>query len=93
MIEYQRTHFSVIGIVSNNPDVTLAVDSTYFPLSFFAVEDTLRIHSARICPDPARIVCEYVDSATLCQSLDLKDTSYLIHSLWQPVHCPSQHDR
>ena len=78
MIEYQRTHSSVIGVVSSNPDFTLAVDSTYFPLNFFDLEDTLGIHSAMICPDPTTIVCDYVDAATLCQSLDLKDERNLV---------------
>ena len=31
-----------------------------------------------ICPDPTAIVCEYVDSATLCQSLGLKDERNLV---------------
>ena len=78
MIEYQRTHSTVVGVLSTNPDFALAVGSTYVPLSFFDLEDTLGIHSAMICPDPTSIVCEYVDSDTLCQTLELKDERNLV---------------
>ena len=63
---------------STNLDLALAVDSTYFLLSFCDLEDSPGIHSAMICPDPTAIVCEYVDSATLCQYLDLKDERNLV---------------
>ena len=78
IIEYQSNHSSVVGVLSTNTDFAVAADSTLFPLSCFDLGDDLGIHSAGICPNPTKIVCEYVRSATLCQSLQLRDEHDLI---------------
>ena len=78
MMEYQHNHSYVVGVLSTNTDFAVAAAATFFPLSLFDLEDSLGIHSATICPNPATIVCECVSSATLCRSLQLSNQSSLL---------------
>lgn len=71
ILQYQRSHSSVVGVLSTNTDFAFAAGSTLFHLALFDLGDNLGIHSARICPNPAEIVCDYVDPDTLCRSLHL----------------------
>lgn len=73
ILQYQRSHSSVVGVLSTNTDFAFAAGSTLFHLALFDLGGNLGVHSARICPNPAEIVCDYVNPDTLCQSLQLVD--------------------
>ena len=78
MIEYQRRHSSVMGVLSNNTDFAVAVGSKLFPIALFDLDDDLGIGSASICQRPAQVACEWVDPSTLSRSLQLYDERNLI---------------
>ena len=80
MIEYQREHSAVIGVLSTNTDFAIAAESTLYPLDFFDLENNLGLRSANICPTPTSLVCECVNSSLLCQSLRLHDERILINT-------------
>ena len=78
MIEYQRRHRSVLGVLSSNADFAIAAGSKLFPLSRFDLENDLDIGSASIYPIPEKIACERVDPSTLGKSLQLTEERSLI---------------
>lgn len=78
MIEYQRNHSSVIGVLSTNTDFAVAAGSKLFPISLFDLKNDIGVSSSQICQTPGRIVCERVDPSILSQSLQLHDERNLI---------------
>ena len=78
MIEYQRRHRSVLGVLSSNTDFAIAAGSKLFPLSLFDLDDDLGIGLASIYPVPDKITCEWVDPSSLSQSLHLTEDRDLI---------------
>ena len=78
MVEYQRRHRSVLGVLSSNTEFAIAAGSKLFPLSLFDLNDDLGLGSASISPRPDTIACERVDPSTLSQSLSLVDEKVLI---------------
>ena len=78
ILAYQCQHSAVLGVLATNTDFAIAAGSKLFPLSFFDLDDSLGIHSADICPNPATLVCEWSDPSTLCQALQLTDERHLI---------------
>ena len=78
VVEYQRRHRNVLGVLSSNTDFAIAAGSKLFPLALFDVNDNLGIESPSISPQPDSLVCEWVSPSTLMQSLQLWDEASLI---------------
>ena len=78
MIEYQRSHSSVVGVLSTNTDFAVAVGSKLFPITLFDMNNDIGIRSHQICQTPGKIVCELVDPTILSQALQLHDERNLI---------------
>ena len=78
IIDYQRAHRSVLGVLSSNTDFAVAAGSKLFPLALFDLNDDLGVASTAISQTPNGIVCEWASPSTLCHSLQLANEANLI---------------